>query len=155
VGFLLLSVAACPPRHCARSSGRARSRPVRRPTRPGVRQAQALLELSATAEVGTVSAMVEQRSHYIASDVLANAAALRADLIRTAQRTAQLMCEIALTRDSVAAHYRQMAGDAGPDAAQFLQHAAQLDQAAERARRFAALEYQQVNEWQQRDATAD
>jgi hypothetical protein len=27
--------------------------------------------LSATAEVGTVSAMVEQRSHYIASDVLA------------------------------------------------------------------------------------
>jgi hypothetical protein len=65
------------------------------------------------------------------------------------------MCEIALTRDSVAAHYRQMAGDAGPDAAQFLQHATQLDQAAERARRFAALEYQQDNEWQQRDATAD
>ena len=51
--------------------------------------------------------MVEQRSHYIASDVLANAAALRADLLRTAQRTAQLMCEIALTRENVAAHYRQ------------------------------------------------
>lgn len=118
--------------------------------RSGVRQSQAPHELSATAEAGTVDAMVEQRSHYIASDVLANAAALRADLIRTAQRTAQLMCEIALTREGAAAHYRHMAGKAGADAAQFLQHAAQLDQAAERARRFAALEYQQVNEWQQR-----
>jgi hypothetical protein len=42
--------------------------------------------------------MVEHRSHYVASDLLANAAALHADIIRTAQRTAQLICEIALTR---------------------------------------------------------
>jgi hypothetical protein len=89
---------------------------VERSAQPGVRQPQAPHEFSATAEVGTVSAMVAHRPHYVASDLLANAAALHADIIRTAQRTAQLMCEIALTRN-VAAHHRQMAGEAWPDSA--------------------------------------
>jgi hypothetical protein len=108
--------------------------------------------LSAIAKVSTVIAMAEQRSHHIASVVVATAAALRTDLIRTAQRTAQLMCEIAITRENAAAHYRHMAREAGPDSVRYLQHAAKLDQDAARARRFAAQEHQQVNEWQQRDA---
>ena len=74
---------------------------------------------------------------------------LQDELIRVAIRTAQLMQELAVSRERLAASYRRMAKSNGPRRLRYLQHAAELDHSARRARRFAEYEQQQVVIWQQ------
>ena len=81
--------------------------------------------------------MAKQRTDYTAIDT---ALALRADLIRVARRTAELIDTIAGTYTMAAATYRRMAHHRGPDGLRFRQHAARLDHRAARARRFAQQE---------------
>ena len=91
--------------------------------------------------------MADQHIPDVAAVVTA-AATLRADLIRTAQNVVQLMGEVATAREHAAASYRQMARGLGPDSARYLQHAAQLHQDADRARRIAEEELEQLAKWQ-------
>lgn len=87
--------------------------------------------------------MAKQHPDYIAADA---AAALRADLIRVAQRTAEVMLAIATTYTKAAATYRRMAPHRGDGGLRFHQHAKRLDQRAARARRLAEGECQQINQ---------
>ena len=82
--------------------------------------------------------MAKQRTDYTAIDT---AVALRADLIRVARRTAELIDTIAATYTKAAATYRHMAHQRGPDGLRYRQHAARLDHRAARARRFAQQEH--------------
>jgi hypothetical protein len=79
-------------------------------------------------------------------------AVLRAELIHTARSTVRVMRDLAAARENAAASYRRMARHEGPHRLRYLQHAAQLDEAAARARQFAAHELEQIDKWQQRDA---
>lgn len=76
-------------------------------------------------------------------------ALLRAELLRVTRRTAQLMEDIAASRERLAASYRQMAMRDGPRQRRYLEHAEELDRSAQRARRFAEYEKQQLSAWQQ------
>ncbi|MGH4026159.1 MAG: hypothetical protein ACRDRV_16415 [Pseudonocardiaceae bacterium] len=94
----------------------------------------------------------EQHAHRAAA---ANAAALRAALIQSAERAVQVMGEIATVREGAAANYRRMARAGGPDAVRYLQQAEQFDVSAARARRFAEKELEQIVQWRQLDSAHD
>lgn len=97
------------------------------------------------AGVRIVIAMGKPRSVHT---VAATAAALRVDLIRTAQHTAQIMHKIATTYTKAAATYRRMARQQGRPTLRYQQHAAWLDQRATRARQFAEHERHQSDQQQ-------
>jgi hypothetical protein len=76
---------------------------------------------------------------------------IRDDLINTALQTAQVMARIAASRERAAANYRRMASDGGPRRLSYLQHAAELEASAARARRFSDYELRQVATWREED----
>lgn len=86
--------------------------------------------------------MVESRFRDAVKAILVTAAPMRT----ASFRVAQVMRELATARETAAARYRHMARDGGPNSVGYLQHAAQLDLSAARARRFAEREQVQMSE---------